>query len=78
VCYHLIVLGPLALVLSWTVIGGILFGILALILVLLGRARAKRGESTIGGLSVDEVVLGVIGLLLAIGLIALGVVSVLK
>ncbi|MGH3869093.1 MAG: hypothetical protein ACRDQ4_23865 [Pseudonocardiaceae bacterium] len=71
-------LGLLALVLSWTVTGGILFGVLALILVLLGRARVKRGESTNGGLSVDEVVLGVIGLLLAIGLVALGVVSVLK
>lgn len=68
-----LVLGLLALVLSWTVIGGIIFGILALIFGLLGRARAKRGESTNGGLSIAGVVLGVIGLLIAIGLIALGV-----
>jgi Domain of unknown function (DUF4190) len=68
-----LVLGLLALVLSWTIIGGIVFGILALIFGLLGRARAKRGESTNGGLSVAGVVLGVIGLLIAIGLLVLGV-----
>lgn len=68
-----LVLGLLALVLSWTIIGGIIFGILALIFGLLGRARAKRGESTNGGLSVAGVVLGVIGLLIAIGLLVLGV-----
>jgi Domain of unknown function (DUF4190) len=64
-----LVLGLLALVLSLTVIGGIVFGILALIFGLLGRARAKRGESTNGGLSVAGVVLGVIGALIAIGLV---------
>jgi hypothetical protein len=68
-----LVLGLLALVLSLTVIGGIIFGILALIFGLLGRARAKRGESTTGGLSIAGVVLGVIGLLIAIGLIAWGI-----
>ncbi|MBV9161947.1 MAG: DUF4190 domain-containing protein [Pseudonocardiales bacterium] len=67
-----LVLGLLALVLSWTVIGGIVFGILAVIFGLLGRAQAKRGESTTGGLSIAGVVLGGIGLLIAIGLIALG------
>ena len=66
-----LVLGLLALVLSWTIIGGIVFGILALVFGLLGRARAKRGESTNGGLSVAGAVLGIIGLLIAIGLIAM-------
>ena len=66
------VLGLLALVLFWTIVGGIVFGILALIFGLLGRARAKRGEATNGGVSLAGIVLGVIGLLLAIGLIALG------
>lgn len=65
-----LVLGLLALVLSWTIIGGIVFGILALIFGLLGRARAKRGEATNGGLSIAGVVLGIIGLLIAIGLVA--------
>ncbi len=65
-----LVLGLLALVLFWTIVGGIVFGILALIFGLLGRARAKRGEATNGGLSVAGMVLGIIGLLLTIGLVA--------
>jgi hypothetical protein len=64
-----LVLGLLALVLSVTIIGGIIFGLLALIFGLLGRARAKRGEATNRGLSVAGVVLGIIGLLIAIGLV---------
>lgn len=67
-----LVLGVFALLLSWTIVGGIIFGILALIFGLLGRARAKRGESTAGGLSIAGVVLGIVGLLIAIGLIAVG------
>lgn len=67
-----LLLGLLALVLSWTIIGGIVFGLLALICGLFGRARAKRGEATNGGLSVAGIVLGIIGLLIAIGIIALG------
>ncbi|MFY9809541.1 MAG: DUF4190 domain-containing protein [Pseudonocardiaceae bacterium] len=67
-----LVLGILALVLCWTVVGGILFGILAVIFGLLGRGRAKRGEATNGGLSLAGVVLGVIGLIISIGLIAFG------
>jgi Domain of unknown function (DUF4190) len=72
-----LVLGLLALVLSWTIIGGIIFGITALIFGLLGRARVKRGEATNSGLSVAGVILGLIGLLIAIGLIAF-VVSILN
>jgi membrane-bound ClpP family serine protease len=68
-----LVLGLLAVVLSWTIIGGGVFGILALVFGLLGRARAKRGEATNGGLSIAGVILGLIGLLIAIGLIAFGV-----
>ena len=68
-----LVLGLLALVLSWTIIGGIVFGSLALIFGLLGRARAKRREATNGGISVTGSVLGIVGLLIAIGLLALGV-----
>lgn len=68
-----LVLGLLAVVLFWTVIGGIVLGILALIFGLLGRARAKRGEATNGGMSIAGVVLGALGLLIPIGLIIFGV-----
>ncbi len=62
-------MGLLALALSWTIIGGIVLGLLALIFGLLGRGRAKRGEATNGGLSVTGIVLGIIGLLIAIGIV---------
>lgn len=68
-----LILGLLALVLSWTIIGGIVLGLLALIFGLLGRARVKRGEATNGGLSVAGIVLGIIGLLIAIGIVVFGV-----
>jgi hypothetical protein len=68
-----LVLGLLALLLSWTVIGGIILGILAVIFGVLGRGRAKRGEATNGGFSVAGIVLGVLGVLIAIAFIALAV-----
>ena len=68
-----LVLGLLALVLCWTIIGGVLLGLLALIFGLIGRARARRGQATNGGMSVAGLVLGVLGLLLGIGLAAFGV-----
>ncbi|MGH3941026.1 MAG: DUF4190 domain-containing protein [Pseudonocardiaceae bacterium] len=68
-----LVLGVLALLSSWTILGGILLGLLALIFGLLGRGRAKRGEATNGGMSIAGAVLGAVGLLIAIGLIVLGV-----
>jgi hypothetical protein len=67
-----LVLGILALLLSWTIIGGVLLGALALIFGVLGRSRAKRGEATNGGVSVAGIVLGIVGVVIAIALIAFG------
>lgn len=67
------VLGLLALLLSWTIIGGIILGILATIFGVLGWGRVRRGESTVGGLSIAGLVLGVLGLLITIALFAFGV-----
>jgi len=63
------VLGILALLLSWTLFGGIVFGIVAIVLGLIGRGRAKRGEATNGGMALTGVILGALGLLIAIGII---------
>ncbi|HEY3894334.1 MAG TPA: hypothetical protein VGL88_03090 [Pseudonocardiaceae bacterium] len=68
-----LVLGLLALVLCWTIIGGVLLGLLALIFGLIGGARVRRGQATNGGMSVAGIVLGVLGLLLGIGLAVFGV-----
>lgn len=68
-----LVLGLLALFSSWTVVGGILFGLLAIVLGIIGRGRAKRGEANNGGLALAGIILGALGLLISIGIIALGV-----
>jgi membrane protein implicated in regulation of membrane protease activity len=68
-----LVLGVLAVLSSWTVIGGLVLGILAVIFGLLGRGRVRRGEATNGGLSVAGTVLGAVGVLIAVVLIALAV-----
>lgn len=67
-----LVLGLLALFTSWTVIGGILFGLLAIILGIVGRGRAKRGEANNGGMALAGVILGALGLLISVALIAIG------
>jgi heme/copper-type cytochrome/quinol oxidase subunit 2 len=66
-----LVLGLLAVVLSWTIIGGLVLGILAVIFGVLGRGRARRGEATNGGFSVAGIVLGAVGVVITIVLIAL-------
>lgn len=64
-----LVLGILALVLCWTGFGGILFGLIAIPLGLIGRGRAKRGEATNGGQALVGTILGTLGLLVSIGII---------
>lgn len=71
-----LVLGLLALLSSWTVVGGIVFGLLAIVLGVIGRGRAKRGEANNGGLALAGIILGALGLLISIGIIA-GIASLL-
>lgn len=68
-----LVLGILALLTSITVVGGILFGVLALVFGVLGRGRARRQEATNGGMATAGIVLGLLGLLLSAALIVAGV-----
>lgn len=71
-----LVLGILAVLLSWTVIGGIGLGILALIFGLVGRGRVKRREADNGGSALAGVILGAIGLVLGIAVIVIGFIVV--
>jgi hypothetical protein len=68
-----LVLGILALLFCWTVIGGILFGLVALILGFIASGRAKRGVATGRGMAIAGIVLGLLGLLISVGLVVLGV-----
>lgn len=54
-----------------SVFGGILFGVIAVILGVIGRGRAKRGEATNGGVAMAGIVLGVLGIIVSIVAIVL-------
>lgn len=68
-----LVTGVLALLLCWTVFGGILLGLVALVLGLIGASRAKKGRASGRGLAITGAVIGVVGLLISIAFIVLGV-----
>jgi hypothetical protein len=56
-----------------TVFGGIILGVVAVILGFLGWGRAKRGEATNGGVAIAGIVLGFLGIVVSIAVIALAV-----
>ena len=68
-----LVCGVLALLSSWTVIGGILLGAVAVILGFVALARVKRGLAAGRGLAIAGIITGILGTVLAIALIAVGV-----
>jgi len=68
-----LVLGILAIVTSFTVIGGVLLGVLAIIFGVIAARRARRGLALGRGRAIAGVITGVIGVLLAVLLIAVGV-----
>ena len=60
-----LVLGILALLLGVVLVGA-LFGLAAIVFGFLGRARARRGEATNGGMALAGIILGVVGILVSI------------
>ena len=68
-----LIIGILALLFSWLVFPGVILGILAIILGIVGRGRVKRGEATNGGVAISGVVLGVLGLIAGLATVAIGV-----
>jgi hypothetical protein len=67
-----LVLGILAVITFWTVVGAILLGIAAIVTGALGRGRAQRREATNGGVALAGLILGVVSIVLLAGVIALG------
>jgi hypothetical protein len=57
------------LVFCWTVVGGIILGVVAVIVGILGRGRAKRGEATNGGVAMAGILLGVLSVVASIAFI---------
>ncbi len=68
-----LVLGILAIITSFTVVGGVLLGVLAIIFGIIAARRARQGLALGRGRAIAGVVTGVIGVLLAALLIAVGV-----
>ena len=60
-----LILGIVALLSSWTVVGGLLFGFAALIVGFLASGRAKRGIAGGRALAVTGIVLGLLSLVVA-------------
>jgi hypothetical protein len=67
-----LVVGIIALITCWTVIGGVLFGLPAIIFGFVGRGRAKRGEASNGGSAIAGVILGLVSLIVAVVIVAAG------
>lgn len=68
-----LVLGILALITSWTVIGGVFLGLLAVILGFLGLRKARRGLATGRGRAIAGIILGLLSIAISVALIAVGV-----
>jgi hypothetical protein len=60
-----LILGVIAILTCWIVIGG-LFGLLAIVLGVLGAGRARRGRATNRGVAITGIVTGAVGLVLSI------------
>jgi hypothetical protein len=67
-----LVLGVLALLSSWTVIGGILLGLAAVILGLIALSKIKRGQAGGKAMAIIGIIAGALGLIIAVALIAIG------
>ncbi|GJF14186.1 hypothetical protein NGTWS0302_06090 [Mycolicibacterium cyprinidarum] len=62
-----------AIIALFSVVGGIVLGIVAIILGFLGRGRAKRGEANNGGIAIAGIVLGALSIIVSIAVIAIAV-----
>jgi Domain of unknown function (DUF4190) len=60
-----------AIVALFSVVGGIVLGVVAIILGVLGLQRARRGEATNGGMAIAGIVLGIVSIIEAIVVIVL-------
>ncbi len=65
-----LVVAVIALIGSFSVVGGIVGGVVAVVLGLVGRARVKRGEATNGGVALAGVILGVFAIVIGLVFVA--------
>ncbi|NKY53781.1 DUF4190 domain-containing protein [Nocardia vermiculata] len=61
-----LILGIIALLFCWTVIGGILLGLAAVIVGIVAVVKARRGTAGGGGMAIAGLILGLLGLIAGI------------
>lgn len=62
-----------AIISLFSIFGGIVLGVVAVILGFLGRGRVKRGEADNGGIAMAGIVLGALSIVVSIAAIAIAV-----
>ena len=67
-----LVLGALALVFSWTIVGGFLFGVLGVVFGVIHNGRVRRRQATAQGLGIAGLVMGILGIVVAGILVIVG------
>lgn len=68
-----LILGIIGILTVWTIIGGIVFGVLAVILGFIGRSLVKKQRATNGGMSLAGIILGILAVIISIVLVVVGV-----
>ncbi len=68
-----LICGVLAVLFSWTIVGGILLGLIAAILGFVAFSKAKKDQAGGTGMSLTGIILGLIGIVLSVVLIVVGV-----
>jgi hypothetical protein len=66
-----LVVAIVALVFCWTVVGGIILGVCAVILGFVARGRVKRGQATNGGVAIAGIVLGFLAIIVSLVFVAI-------
>ncbi|WP_275572461.1 DUF4190 domain-containing protein [Mycolicibacterium vanbaalenii] len=66
-----LVLAIVGLLLCWTVAGGVLLGIAAIVMGFVARGRVKRGEATNGGVALAGIVLGAVAIVTSLVIVAI-------
>lgn len=59
------------LLFSWSVFGGFVLGVVAVILGFVGRSKVKRGEASNGGVALAGIVLGALAVVVSLAFIAI-------
>ena len=61
-----LVLAIIGLVFCWTVVGGVVLGVSAVIIGFVAQGRVKRGEATNGGIAIAGIVLGFLAIIVSL------------